>query len=84
MCHAWPEHRGVIVDITADQFGERFPPVIATRRSRWQEAWKTEHEPITEKLLSRWRGGDPDVHGLRRHYRSILARSAKDAEERSR
>ncbi len=83
MCHVWLEHRGVIVDITVDQFGKRLPPVIVTRRSRWHEAWMPEHEPIAENLLSRWREADPDVYDVYRAYRSVLARLARDTEERS-
>ncbi len=73
-CHVWLEHRGVIFDITADQFGKSYRPVIVTRRSRWHEAWKPRHEPITEQLLSLWREADPGVYDVYRAYRAILAR----------
>ncbi len=73
-CHLWLEHRGVIFDITADQFGKSYRPVIVTRRSRWHEAWKPRHEPITEEFLSFWREFDPDVNAIYRAYRAILAR----------
>jgi hypothetical protein len=73
-CHVWLEHRGVIFDITADQFGKSYRPVIVTRRSRWHEAWKPRHEPITEQLLSLWREADPGVYDVYRAYQGILAR----------
>ena len=33
--HAWLEVGGILVDVTADQFGR--PPVIVAERSRWHE-----------------------------------------------
>ena len=38
--HAWLEQGGVIVDITADQFGEGMPSVLITRDRRWHEAFE--------------------------------------------
>ena len=73
-CHVWLEHRGVIFDITADQFGKSYRPVIVTRRSRWHEAWKPRHEPITEQLLSLWREADPGLYDVYRAYQGTLAR----------
>ena len=71
-CHVWLKYQGIIIDITADQFGRRYRPVIVTRHSSWHEAWKPVDEPITEDLLSRWRASGHEVH---RAYHSILCRS---------
>lgn len=38
--HAWIVVGGILVDITADQFGQA--PVIVTRYSPWHGEWKTE------------------------------------------
>jgi hypothetical protein len=38
--HAWIEVDGIIVDITADQFGQA--PVIVTRHSPWHQTWTRE------------------------------------------
>lgn len=35
--HAWVDVGGIIIDITADQFGQ--PPVIVTRESAWHLQW---------------------------------------------
>ncbi len=69
--HVLLECRGVILDITADQFGKSYHPVIVARRSRWHEAWKPKREPITEELITSWREADTEVHHT---YRKILAR----------
>jgi hypothetical protein len=37
--HAWLEVSGRILDITADQFGERWPPVWAPPDSAWHDAF---------------------------------------------
>jgi hypothetical protein len=71
--HVWIEHRGVIVDITADQFGKSFLPVIVTRRSRWHAAWNPKREPITKEQLTAWREADPDIYAVYGSYRTILA-----------
>lgn len=44
--HAWLQVNGVIVDITADQFGE--PPVIIARNSPWHATFRIEetHAPV--------------------------------------
>lgn len=39
--HAWVVVGDILVDITADQFGQA--PVIVTRDSPWHREWKTEH-----------------------------------------
>lgn len=36
--HAWVEVNDVIIDITADQFGQ--PPVIVRARNPWHSIWK--------------------------------------------
>lgn len=38
--HAWLEGYGLIVDITADQFGARHNPVIVTAVSPWHSAYQ--------------------------------------------
>jgi hypothetical protein len=79
--HVWLEHRGVIVDITADQFRKRWlPPVIVARGSRWHAAWKPKRELIPETSFATWRAAD---HGSYRAYRSVLARLARDTKEQS-
>lgn len=47
--HAWIDVDGVIVDITADQFGE--PGVIVSRVSPWHAQWCT--EPARGPICSR-------------------------------
>jgi hypothetical protein len=47
--HAWINVDGVIVDITADQFGE--PDVIVRRVSSWHAQWCT--EPARRPICSR-------------------------------
>ncbi len=37
--HIWLSVCGIIIDITADQFGK--PAVIVTRESAWHETWET-------------------------------------------
>lgn len=46
--HAWIEVDGVIVDLTADQFGE--PPVIVTRSSLWASAVKSQCAASTSRV----------------------------------
>jgi hypothetical protein len=40
LSHAWLQVEDIIVDITADQFGE--PPVIVTTNTKWHEGWTWE------------------------------------------
>jgi hypothetical protein len=42
--HAWLRQDGVIVDITADQFGETYGPVVVTTDSSWHDAFGDQHE----------------------------------------
>ena len=44
--HAWLQRDDLIVDITADQFGEVDEEVIVTRDSEWHASWRTttDHE----------------------------------------
>ncbi|WP_165227036.1 hypothetical protein [Aquisphaera insulae] len=69
--HVWLEWDSVILDITADQFGKIYRPVIVTRRSRWHEAWRPEREELSGKSLTRWREADTEAY---RNYRLILTR----------
>jgi hypothetical protein len=42
--HAWLRQSDIIVDITADQFGETLGPVVVTSDSRWHDAFKDRQE----------------------------------------
>jgi hypothetical protein len=58
--HAWLRSGDILVDITADQFGEGQHPVVATRHSPWHEAWKPKQEPINRANVIFWRSrGNP-------------------------
>ena len=47
LTHAWVNVSGIIVDITADQYG--LPPVIVTKRSQFHSEWENEgSQPICE------------------------------------
>lgn len=57
--HTWLEANGIVIDITADQFGR--PPVIVTRHSAWHSQLKKQgreparpvdkqHGPVYEKI----------------------------------
>jgi hypothetical protein len=42
--HAWLRQGEVIVDITADQFGEHYGPVVVTTDSSWHDAFGDQQE----------------------------------------
>jgi hypothetical protein len=46
--HAWLETDGLVIDITADQFGQE--PVVVTRRSRWHQGFRN----IKREALDSW------------------------------
>jgi hypothetical protein len=52
--HLWLRSGEILVDITADQFGEGQLPVIATRCSPWHEAWKPTLEPLNRPNVLCW------------------------------
>lgn len=77
--HFWLECRSIIIDITADQFGKSYPPVIVTRFSRWHDAWNPVRELITEESLTKWREAETPLDGIYNLYREILADLRGDA-----
>ena len=46
MHHCWLAKDDLIVDITADQFGESRPTVIVTRDPTWHKQWKVKHDSV--------------------------------------
>jgi hypothetical protein len=54
--HQWLERDGVIVDISADQFGD-LPTAIVTRNSNWHAAFKRKPNdaPVDAEMLDRFR-----------------------------
>lgn len=41
--HGWVEAGDIIVDVTADQFGQ--PPVMVTRDRAWHDTWSDQERP---------------------------------------
>jgi hypothetical protein len=76
--HVWLNANGIIVDITADQFGRSYSPVIVARRSNWHEAWKPTLDVLDERRLTDWRKHKGAVFDA---YRLIM--SQLHGEERS-
>jgi hypothetical protein len=52
--HVWLQSEDILVDITADQFGEDQSRVIATRHSPWHEAWKPTLKSISKPNVILW------------------------------
>ncbi|WP_377806571.1 hypothetical protein [Azospirillum sp. A29] len=57
--HAWIEADDIIIDVTADQFGQ--PPVMVTRDRAWHDTWpdqeRREHvDPDTDPTWWAWYG----------------------------
>jgi hypothetical protein len=75
--HIWLLVDGVIVDITADQFGKSHPPVIVKRRSAWHEAWKPEVEVLDRKRLASWRTHEGEAFDAYRAIMAILHREVR-------
>jgi len=55
--HAWLEGRGILVDITADQFPDVSDPVLVTRDPSWHRRF---HE--TNRGVADFRHYGPDAH----------------------
>lgn len=53
--HVWLNVGDILVDLTADQFGDGLGPVIVTRHSPWHDAWHPEFEPIKDSSLITWK-----------------------------
>lgn len=58
--HAWIEADNVIIDVTADQFGQ--PAVIVTRERTWHDTWPDQERrahigPDTDPTWWAWYGG---------------------------
>ena len=68
--HVWLLAEGIILDITADQFGKSHPPVIVKRRSAWHEAWNPKIDVLDHKRLTSWRTHGGEVFDA---YRTIMA-----------
>lgn len=49
--HAWLEQRGVVVDITADQFQEVDEPIVATTTTDWHAQWRAEVRGVADYRL---------------------------------
>ncbi|EKY4113684.1 TPA: hypothetical protein ACGW3M_000976 [Pseudomonas aeruginosa] len=47
--HGWLEHDGILIDITADQFGDR-PPVYVGPRDDWYSKWEID-EPLRHRAI---------------------------------
>lgn len=68
--HAWLCSQDLIIDITADQFGDDIPAVIVTRDSAWHRQWEVEPQSsilVTESQCRLW---------LENWYRSRFAKIA--------
>lgn len=53
--HAWLVGEGLIIDITADQFGAGMPPVFVESRSAWHARWE-EVDEMGPADYRQWRG----------------------------
>ena len=69
--HAWLEQRGLIIDITADQFEEVDDPVIVTRDSSWHRSWTQTHRRVADFRVA----GSLDVGALERVYKAAAIRA---------
>jgi hypothetical protein len=53
--HVWLRQGDIVVDITADQFGEYLPKVIVARESPWHATWQlTPSTPPTDIAMLEW------------------------------
>jgi hypothetical protein len=68
--HVWLRWKDVLLDITADQFGEGLPPVVVDRRSPWHEAWKPRVETVNKRLLTLWLTKEGGIYDV---YRAVMA-----------
>lgn len=66
--HAWLVGEGLIIDITADQFGDGMPAVFVGGASDWHDRWKdvVETGPADYR---QWRGHT--LHELNKVYETI-------------
>lgn len=73
--HVWLRQGGIILDVTADQFGDGADPVIVTRDSTWHARWPHQRAHTSHVGLSRY-AGDPRAHADYKRLAALLAAAA--------
>jgi hypothetical protein len=68
--HGWLEQNSLIVDITADQFGEIDTPIIVSRNSAWHATFVS--TAITRPSKAYLDAVGPSKPELRRYYRRLV------------
>ena len=66
--HAWMECEGIIVDITADQFGPNFDPVIVTKDRTWHDQFQGQQREVCDYREYQ----DPTIYELYDFSESLL------------
>lgn len=69
--HGWAQRDGVIVDITADQFGADLPAVVVTCDRTWHDQFRRTPGSGHPANLTGWDG--PAMAALRRDYGQLRA-----------
>ncbi|MCS8413368.1 hypothetical protein N0754_18865 [Pseudomonas aeruginosa] len=47
--HAWLDYNGTVIDLTADQFGDR-PPVFLDKPDSWYGTWKVDLRGVAQHI----------------------------------
>jgi hypothetical protein len=69
--HAWLEQRGLIIDITADQFEEIDDSVLVIRNSAWHCSWTPTHRRVANFRAT----GSFAIGTLERVYKAAVIRA---------